>query len=82
MISYRVIQLLSGAFGCRVPQMSPFLRFSIIEPQRQKTYLGTRAPSEDSDQPSLGPFLTTKDARFLHVNNEDSDQTSRMRRLT
>ena len=30
---------------------------------------------------SLGPFLIAKDARFLHADNEDSDQTARMRRL-
>ena len=48
------------------------------------------APSEDSDQPvhsrclirtSLGTFLIAKGARFPHADNEDSDQTARMRRL-
>ena len=30
---------------------------------------------------SLGTFWVAMDAKFLHANNEDSDQTARMRRL-
>ena len=30
---------------------------------------------------SLGAFWISKDAQFLHTDNEDSDQTVRMRRL-
>ena len=30
----------------------------------------------------LGAFWVTKDAKFLHADNEDSDQTVQMRRLT
>ena len=52
----------------------------------QKLYLRTCAPSEDLDQPAhshrsenlLGAFWI---AKFLHADNEDSDQTARMRRL-
>ena len=52
------------------------------EPQRQKTYLRTCAPSEDSDQPAhssslvriyTGRIWGAKMATFLHVDNEDSD---------
>ena len=45
------------------------------------------APRKDSDQPmqadesSLVAFWISKDAKFLHANNKDSDQTTRMRRL-
>ena len=62
----------------------------LCEPKREKTLLRTCAPIEDSDRPArsrrliriyLGAFWITKDAKFLHVNNEDSDQTARMRRL-
>ena len=34
-----------------------------------------------SDQYSLGVFLIAMDANFLHAENEDSDQTARMRSL-
>ena len=56
--------------------------FSLYKPQRQKTYLWTSAPSENSDQPvhmhSLISFFTghiriPKDANFLHVISEDSE---------
>ena len=30
---------------------------------------------------SLGAFSIAKDTKFLHADNEDSDQTARMRRL-
>ena len=53
-------------------------------PQRQKTYIQTSAPSEDSDQTaqsSLGAFWKTRDAKFFHIDNEDYDQTTRMRSL-
>ena len=32
-------------------------------------------------EPSLGAFGIAKDERFRHADNEDSDQTARMRRL-
>ena len=62
---------------CMVPQQSNF------ELQRQKPYRRTLASSEDSNQPaqsesSLGAFWISKDAKFLLVDNEDSDQTVRM----
>ena len=59
-------------------------------PLRQKRYLRTCAPSEDSDflciravlsGSSLDNFWIAKDAKFLHADYEDSDQTARMRRL-
>ena len=59
-------------------------------PLRQKTYHGTCAHSEDSDQTahcavwsesSLGTFWIAKNVKFLHAGNEDPDQTARMRRL-
>ena len=40
--------------------------------------LRTRAVWSES---SLGAFRMAKDARFIHADNEDSDQTARMRRL-
>ena len=61
----------------------------IQEPQRQETYLWTSALREDSDQPAhlcsliriWAHFGIVKDGMFLHVDNEDSNQTARMRRL-
>ena len=56
----------------------------IFVPQRQKTYIRTCAPSDDSDQPthshtravwlesSLGAIWIPTDAKFLHAENEDS----------
>ena len=47
---------------------------------RQKTYLQTRAPGEDSDQPVhsrrlisivAGRILNSKDAKILHADNKD-----------
>ena len=58
--------------------------------QRQKTNLRTCAPSENSDQPAhsrslirifTGRILNSKDAIFLHADNEVSNQTARMCRL-
>ena len=45
-----------------------------------------RALSKESHQPSLsssssGAFCIVKYAKFLHADNEDSDQIARMRRL-
>ena len=47
------------------------------------------ASSEDSDQPSHlqnqnrhWAFLIVRDAKFLRADNEDSNQTARMRRLS
>ena len=60
------------------------------ELRRQKTYLRTCAPCEDSDQPvrscsligtSLGAFWIANDSQFLRANNGDSDPTLRRRRL-
>ena len=60
------------------------------EPQRQKTYFRTCAPSNDSDQPaysrnmikiSIGLIWVAKYAKFPQANNEDSDRIERMRRL-
>ena len=56
---------------------------------RNRTFGYWCALGEYSDQPahfhwsesSLCAFWTAKDANFLHADNEDSDQTARMRRL-
>ena len=59
----------------------------VYREQRQKTYLRTYAPSEDSDQPahslvsSLWAFWIAKDARCLLADNEDSDKIAQMRML-
>ena len=62
----------------------------LFELQHQKVYLQTCGPSEDSDQPahlrSLIKIFTdawgiAKDAKFLHADNEDYDQTVQMCRL-
>ena len=44
----------------------------VPRPYRQKPYLRTCAPSEDSGQ--LGAFWIAMDEKFLHADNEDSDQ--------
>ena len=51
----------------------------VPRPYRQKPYLQTCAPSEDSDQ--LGAFRIAKDAKFLHADNEYYDQNARVHRL-
>ena len=70
-------------------EADPFLHSS-FEPQHQQTYLGTCAPSDDSDQPvysavgsELLPraFWIAKDSKFVQMDNEDSDQTTQIRRL-
>ena len=70
-------------------EVDPFLHSS-FEPQHQQTCLGTCAPSEDSDQPGhsavgseLLPraFWVAKDSKFVQTDNDDSDQTSQIRRL-
>ena len=44
--------------------------------------MATFIPSfSQSDQSSLGAFGTDKNAKIVHADNEDSDQTARMRRL-
>ena len=62
----------------------------LILSQRQKTYLQIYAPSKESDQLAqsgslirifTGHILIAKDAMFLHADNEDADQTTRMHRL-
>ena len=55
----------------------------LIAPLRQKIYLRTCAPSNDSDQPahlesSLGAFWIANGAKFLYADNKDFDQTARM----
>ena len=62
------------------------------ETQRQKKmHFRTNAPSEDSDQPAHAQadqnlhwthFGIANVAKFLHTDNEDSNQTARMRRLS
>ena len=70
-------------------EADPFLHSS-FEPQHQQTYLGTCAPSEDSDQPGhsavgseLLPraFWVAKDSKFVQTDKEGSDQTTQIRRL-
>ena len=57
---------------------------------RKRTFVYYMYPREDSDQPAhprslIGIFteriLDSKDVKFLHANNEDSDQTAQMRRM-
>ena len=61
---------------------------STDEPQRQKVYLWTCAPSEDYSriravwsESSLGTLWIAKDAKFPRADNWDSNQTARMCRL-
>ena len=62
----------------------------LVEPPRQKTYLRTCMSSENSNQPVhsfnfiriiTGRIWLAKDAKFLNADNQDSNQTARMRRL-
>ena len=54
-----------------------------FDPQRQKMYLRTCAPSRDSDQPAnsrslIGIFFGRSfGAKFLHKDNKESNQTAR-----
>ena len=49
-----------------------------VRPAKIQISLRMRAVWSES---SLGEFWKAKDAKFLHVDNEDSYQTARMRRL-
>ena len=51
-----------------------------INEVRQETYIRTCARSQDSES-SIDAFWIAKDAKYIHADNEDSDQTVRMRRL-
>ena len=52
--------------------------FVYVRPAKSQISLRIRAVWSES---SLGAFWIAKDARFLHADNEDSDQTAQMRRL-
>ena len=52
--------------------------FEHVRPVKIQIRLRIRAVGSES---SLGAFWIGKDAKFLHADNEDSDQTARMRRL-
>ena len=49
-----------------------------VRPAKIQSSLHIRAVWSDS---SLGTFWIAKDPKFLRVDNEDSNQTARMRRL-
>ena len=69
-----------------------FIYFDFIssESQRLKTYIRTSAQRRlgsacafaQSYQTSLGPFWIAKAAKFLRVDNEDYNQTARVRRVS
>ena len=52
--------------------------FGRVRPAKIQMSLRTRTLGSES---SLAAFCITKYAKFLHAENEDSDQTARMRRL-
>ena len=52
--------------------------FGLVRPAKIQISLRIRAVWSES---SLGAFWIAEDAKCLHVNNEDSDQTAQMRRL-
>ena len=52
--------------------------FRHVRPAKTQICLRIRAVWSEF---SLGTFRIAKDAKFLHVDNEDSDQTARMRWL-
>ena len=52
--------------------------FEYVRPANIQIGLSIRAAWSES---SLGTFWVAKDAKFLHAENEDSDQTARMRSL-
>ena len=54
------------------------LESSDDEPILQKTYFRIRT---DLPESFLSAFWIAKDANLLHADNEDSDQTARIRRL-
>ena len=60
-----------------------------FKPHVKKKYFRTCAPSEDSEQTAhprslirifTGRILNSKDAKVLHTDNEDSDQTAGVHR--
>ena len=82
LISLRILAVSSTS----VLSVETFLSIQCFWAQCLKAYHQTYAPSENSDQSarsesSLGTFWIAKDAKFLHADNEDSDQTAWMRRL-
>ena len=52
--------------------------FAHVRPVKIQISLRTHTVRSES---SLGTFWIALDAKFLHADNEDSDQTARMRRL-
>ena len=52
--------------------------FGNIQPVKMNVSLRIHAVGSES---SLGTFCIATDAKFLHADNEDSNQTARMRRL-
>ena len=71
--------------GLQCKEKKTMINHKINVSQREKTFLWTCAPSEDSDSRRVIRFFTkrilnlAKDAKFLHADNEDSDQNARMR---
>ena len=69
------------SFTCILVIVRRIITVSLIEQQRQKTFLQTRESSEDSDQPAHSRsliriftgriFMIAKGAKFLHADNED-----------
>ena len=71
-------------------QMHTSWRWRRHDVNRQKMYVWKCTPSEDSDQLAhsrslirifTGSIMDSQGCKFFHVDNEDSDQTARMRRL-
>ena len=72
---------------CKLPSPEDFIHinrnarqrtFGHVRPAKIQISLRIRAGWSES---SLGAFWIAKDAKFLHADNEDSNQTARMRRL-
>ena len=91
-ITKTVLKLLVSARLCehvKLPKRGRFCSWRglfifrrTVEPHRQKTYLRTCAPSDDSVQPAHSDQnFHWAHAKFIHAHNEDSDQAARTRRL-
>ena len=88
-----VISLVEVLYNDEKQKMYPLVAPNIVvscELQGQKMHLPTCVPSEDSDQQAdlnlrwkfiIDKFWIAKEAKFLQVDNKDSDQTVQMGRL-
>ena len=72
---------LSWLSVCFLAHEAPSEIFSFVTHYITEPYLRTSAPSAVWSESSLGTFWVASDAKCVHADNEDANQTARIRRL-